>query len=223
MKKGIYLLAILFFCYNNSYSQIKENIDFQDFMKEIQIWQKNENKMNLIWWLPSNYWEITKQMNPGVSEEGFKIFEDAFQDYYLVFTLSAEIVGADFSYRSYSAIFDNLKLIDSKGRTYLPINEINLPTKTVNIMAVFKPIIEKMIGGGLGKGIQFYLFPKKDNKGSFIIDEDSQTEFAFTLFQNKFTYNLPLVSLMEDKYCPVDNKIMKGNWEYCPFHGVKLD
>jgi len=33
---------------------------------------------------------------------------------------------------------------------------------------------------------------------------------------------MPLACLMPDKYCPVDDLKMKGDWLFCPYHGVKL-
>lgn len=223
MMKILSLFLIFFSFWFNSYSQNRDDINFQDFIMELQRWEKNENKIVLVWWVPSSYWEITKKMNPDLSDSALKIFEDAFKDYYLVFALSCDIDGINFNFLSYSTIFDNIMLVDENGKKYYPINEFDVPTNTLNVMSTFEPVIKNVLGGSLGKGIRFYLFPKYNNQGKTIINENKETQFKFELFDDEFNFQLPLVSLMKDKYCPIDNATMKGNWEYCPFHGVKLD
>ena len=50
----------------------------------------------------------------------------------------------------------------------------------------------------------------------------SRGNFKVDIANESFVWKLPLVSLMEEKICPVDQQKMEGNWIFCPFHGEKL-
>ena len=76
--------------------------------------------------------------------------------------------------------------------------------------------------GKMGEGMHFYFFNIKDKDGKNIIDEYKKGKFSVLHSNKEFEYQLPLVTLLPSKKCPIDNAEMKGNWNYCPFHGVEL-
>lgn len=77
--------------------------------------------------------------------------------------------------------------------------------------------------GPYGEGMNFYLFKIHDENGNNKINASEKGFVEIIYKESSYSWTLPLPCLMPLKYCPIDNAEMKGNWEYCPFHGEKLN
>ena len=86
---------------------------------------------------------------------------------------------------------------------------------------VLKPLFVKMVGK-MGTGIEIFVFNNKDSSGNRILDAMKTGGFKVSLSGDSFNYKLPLVSLMEEKTCPIDQEKLPGNYVYCPIHGNRL-
>ncbi|MFT5055885.1 MAG: hypothetical protein ACI80H_000591 [Pseudoalteromonas distincta] len=221
MKKTI--LISMIFCSMITFGQTNEEIDQVELTKEIQIWNKKDNKMSFAFWIPQSYWRIASKDNPEVLEENIALIETTFENYILLFAADISIsANATFTYKDDSTLRSELKIIDFKGNEHFPISNDLLPPYISAIMANITPMFSQTFGQ-MGEGMHFYLFNNTDSKNRVLISEKERGDFIVKHSNNEFKWTLPLVSMMPEKYCPSDNQKMKGNWKYCPIHGVKLD
>ena len=81
----------------------------------------------------------------------------------------------------------------------------------------------KQLLGQFGEGMKVFLFKPKHKKLHQLDDVKSKNKFSLRWDSNTITWKLPFSSVLPPKICPIDKEKMKGNWDYCPFHGVKLE
>ena len=99
------------------------------------------------------------------------------------------------------------------GKKYKPLKEVS--DELTILIEALKPTFTKMLGD-YGKAIEIFVF---DNLHKNKIFPDKIGEFTIKFDDSKFNYILPLPSLIEKKMCPIDKKMLSGNWNYCPWQG----
>lgn len=77
--------------------------------------------------------------------------------------------------------------------------------------------------GQFGEGMRVFLFDAKQLNEEAPLDLTAANDFALSWGETNLKWTLPFASMLPPKYCPIDGEQMKGNWNYCPVHGVKLD
>jgi hypothetical protein len=88
------------------------------------------------------------------------------------------------------------------------------------IMAGFKPGIAGMLGS-FGQGIEIIMYPGRKD-GKLLLDPLQPGGFKYTLFDQTFTWRLPLGSLLPPLHDPKTGEEFPGNYLYNPFTGTKL-
>lgn len=221
--KYIIFSIVLLILISRTYGQISEKVSLTEYIREVQKWEKHQNNMSLSFWLPTSYWGVALQESPNSSPEVIAQIERAFQDYVVVCALDLDILyGGSMSYTSEKELRKSLSIIDGDGKKYYPLNNKDLLPETSTFISAMKPMFEGMLGK-MGSGMHFYFFKIKDKKGENIIDEYKEGHFIIKHSSREFEYKLPLTTLLPPKKCSIDNEKMKGNWNYCPIHGVKLE
>ena len=219
--KNVILLGLTFVT-SLTFGQFKDNVDQVEMITEIQKWEKDSSKMTLSFWIPNSYWRIALAGNPIGTEKTIKTIEDIFEDYVIVCAADILIDGtAAITSTPDSILRNNIRVIDRKGKKYYALAEADLSSELALMLINIKPMFAKMFGQ-MGSGMYFYAFEVKDKKGNNLIDETKEGEFVVAHSNTIFKWRLPLVSLLENKICLEDNEEMKGNWKFCPFHGVEL-
>ena len=218
MKKII--LLFIFLVSFSLFSQQKKASE--KLMLEIQQIHQNDKTMKMVWWIPTEFWQVVIEENNLGSQEQIDYIKNLLDDYMI-------LLGGDYSFNSANdgAEFkvNNVKNtfvfygIDGKKQTPLKDSEINQEGLRL-IKNSLKRIFVQMLGK-TGDGIEFFIYNNKKNKER-IINPMSRGNFKVDIANESFVWKLPLVSLMEEKICPVDQQKMEGNWIFCPFHGEKL-
>ena len=220
--KIITISILTFFISSGITAQDYSKIEVTELYKDLQIWKKEDNKMLLAWWLPSEYWSIAFEGNTSVSSEVKNQIKSAFSNY-SVFCV-ADIKYIDYnttSHKTYEDLRKTFSVIDSSRKVILAEDENKMPAETLKMGNLLKPFLSNLIGK-VGEGISIFYVKNKDAKGNKIFNPFKQNAFTVSLSGQKFQWQLPLPSLLPKKYCPTDNKEMNGSWNYCPIHGVKL-
>jgi hypothetical protein len=221
MKILVFSIFILFSV--KSFSQENKKVEMMEFIKELQIWQKDGRDMALTFWIPTSYWRIALEDSPNTSEETIQIIEEAFEDYLLVCVLQFDMSeNGIMTFKDENSIRKGLYVSDKDGKKLPLIKDKDISESTFSIIESFKPLFSKMFGQ-MGDGMHFYLFDNLDKNGYEIIDENKKGALLVHHSEYDFRFNLPLATLLPDKHCPVDNAAMKGNWDFCPFHGMELE
>jgi hypothetical protein len=217
------ILISLLLCCVTAFGQSNQEIDQMELVKELQIWIKKENKMSFSFWIPQSYWRIALKDNSAISNETISLIEETFRDYTMLCVTDMSISAKPtFIFKDEAVLRSEIRLIDFEGHEHLPIPNERLSSDIKAIMASITPVFIQMFGK-MGEGMHFYLFKNTDSKNRRLINETEKGGFTVKHSNNEFKWTLPLVSMLPEKYCPIDQGIMKGNWKYCPIHGAELD
>jgi len=221
MKK--LLMVITFLIGFSSFCQENIKVDVVDYIKEVQIWKKQGNNMSFTFWIPTSYWEIALKDSPSVSPGYVNYISSLFQDYVFICALDLEInTNATMTYTLEQDLRNSISIVDGNGMDYFPLENDQITEEVFLMSESLSPMFAQMLGQ-MGEGMHFYFFEIKDKQGNNIIDEYTKGEFTVKHSNHDFKFQLPLVCLLPPKTCPKDGAEMKGNWNYCPFHGEKLE
>lgn len=218
-----YILVIALLAYSfGSFGQYNKNVNLTDFIRDLQIWHKDDKEMALTFWIPESYWDISMKASPDVDESQIAEINAIFEGYIFICALDMELFsGGNVEYTSEKNLRRSISIVGPDGNSYLPLKDKDIPEKLQNMSQLLKPMFSKILGQ-MGAGIQFYFFEVKDLAGNELINELMQGQFTVKHSNREFVYNLPIVSLLAPKHCPEDGAEMKGNWNFCPIHGVQL-
>jgi hypothetical protein len=219
----IIISAILFIICANTFSQFTKKVDLTEYIREIQIWNKQENNMTLTFWIPSSYWRIALEDSPQVAPELINQIEKAFEDLMVVCALDLDInLDGTMTYTKEQDLRKSILILDSIGNSHFPLTDAQLSPEALAFSEAISPMFAQMLGQ-MGQGMHFYFFKIKDSNGANVINEYQKGRFTIKHSGKEFEYLLPLVTLLPSKKCPIDGAEMKGNWNFCPIHGVKLE
>jgi hypothetical protein len=201
------------------------NIDFSAFIKETQQSPSEAGYAGLVWWIPTEYWEISSQRS-GLSEETAKQRFAPLRKYTVVAVALGKVGIGTIDWFPEPDIRSNVVLRDSEGNTYPPVQKVSGDAE--GLAAVLRPVFSNILGT-MGQNIQLLFFPATDKMARPIADPMTSGGFSIVLAKlidgkdKAFEFRLPLTALSPPKYCPVGKERVQANWKYCPWHGVKLD
>lgn len=175
----------------------------------------------MVVWYPQELWEIIgKQMNG--SQQVMKVITEEMGQYMMFAVVDYHQSISGLRFKSEEEIRKSIRLYDSTGRGVLPL-EMNQMSETAReLITGMKPVLERMMGE-FGEGMQLFLFDANEIKGVTLSDLSGYGQFTLGWDKKRYTWRLPFASVLAQKKCPTDGETMKGDWKYCPIHGVKLD
>ena len=204
------------------YSQVREDIVLTDYIRDVQKWEKVDDKMSLSFWLPTSYWRVALQSSPDVPKETIDYFESILKDYTVICALDLKIgLTGDFYFTEEKYLRESIHIEDNKSKKYYPLKDKDISADALVISETIKPMFNQMLGK-MGKGMNFYFFKIHDKEGNKTINEFNEGSFKVIHSNMTFEYSLPIPSLLPPKKCPVDSELMNGTWKFCPIHGDKL-
>lgn len=200
--------------------------DTPDILRETQLAIRHPGYAGLVWWIPFEFWKKSA-MDRGVSADKVEQTFGKLRDYTVISVFGAKVSSlAAFDFFSPEDIQKNVVLRDSAGKEYSYIKDPSQDAQ--NLAAMIKPILSAAMGKA-GESMQILFFPGKTQEGALIADATRKGEFSI-VFKNLlgepesvFLWRLPLTSVSAPKYCPVGKERVNLNWEYCPWHGVRLN
>jgi len=220
MKYLLICLALVFASEMNA--QGPQSNKMSDVIREVMIMDNSDGEMSISFWIPESYWALTAEVSPDVSLEVADYIKDIMRPYIITLTANTEIaVESMFEFATEEEILKTIKLVDAEGNKYTPLEYQDIDYEARNVINSMKPVFTQMVGA-MGEGLHFFIFENADAQGNPIIDESKEGSFTIIHSGRSFRYSTPLVTLMPPQYCPKDNREMKGNWKFCPFHGVEL-
>jgi hypothetical protein len=192
--------------------------DVQKLVQETQRTKHESSELVMVWWIPTEFWSLTLQNQPGMSEQQRSAFTKVLQDYTL-FAVIASDTGAfgGLTPRGRSTILENIKF-EVGSHVVPPLSASEISADATNFMLMMRPIMASMLGQ-LGESMEFVFYP---NTGKSLINADKEGSFAFTAFGEKHEWRLPLGSLLPEKIDPATGEKFPGNFRYNPFTGSKL-
>lgn len=203
-----------------SAGQYQKPTNTSDFVMECMKTSGELPDKQMALWFPYNFWQIIgEQMN--ITSDAVQDIADEMSNYMMFAVVDYHVSNSGVTFKSDEEIRKSIKLYDSSKKVYAPINDKDISPTAKMLLQNFQPVMSQMLGQ-FGAGMRVFLFDAKKKNGRPIIDIATVNNFTLSWEQISIRWTLPFSSALPPKYCPVDGEQMKGNWNYCPVHGVKL-
>lgn len=202
--------------------EAQPKVNVADLILETQQQSMESEKVSIVWWIPLDFWRVNLEADPSVTDQQAKEFLGVLEPYLVVVVVDSKIGplgGATFT--AEQTLRSRLQVIDSRGRSYLPLADEKISADAKNFTQMMRPLLASSMGQ-LGENMVFFLFPARDDAGKAIADPLGEDDFEIRLGEERYSWRLPLGSLMPPKVCPDDGEVLNGAWSYCPWHGTKL-
>ncbi len=206
------------------------DVDANALTTEGQVMGGGADNVDLAWWIPTEFWEISVRGNPAADEFQANQLIDTLRPYSVIAIVQADVspFGA-FSFFGEDAISNGMLIeyIDKDGkRTIIPHNKEATPDVVI-LLNQMVPILAAAMGN---LGENFYFFPLPDfdadenrlispyEKGTVRVTLDTRDNIEKTVLE----IDLPLDSLHVPRLCP-NGKPAHVSWRFCPWSGKKLN
>lgn len=215
------LLLVSFVFITAGFGQKLKPTSTNDFVMEcMKVNGEGANKQ-MVLWLPYNFWEIVgEQMK--VTPEFVENIVNQLKNYTLFCVVDYTTTSTGLIFKTEEQMRKTFKLTDSSGNVLAPLEEKDISEDVKHLLKNLEPITAQMLGQ-FGEGMKIFLFKATKSQGQPVIDVSTKNTFTLSWDKCSLTWKLPFASVLPPKRCPVDNETMKGNWNYCPEHGVKLN
>lgn len=216
-----FLLPIFALIFLSSSAQDFSKVNTNEFITECVKQGGETPHSQAVIWFPYEYWILVGEKF-NFSSELVKQITDEMNQYMMFAVVDYTISNTQPTFKSEDEIRKSIKLYDSSGNIYLPVNENDLSPLASQVLEKIKPVMSQMLGQ-FGDGMRLFLFDARLVDGKPPYNVAKSNHFTLSWDQTNLKWILPFASILPPKYCPVDNEKMQGNWNYCPVHGVKLD
>jgi len=199
--------------------------DDPEVLRETQIAVDAHNHLALVWWVPFEFWAYSAKKrgnDPEKTRQNLK----ALKDYTVVGVFAANVSAlGSFDYVTPADLQKKLFIRDSDGQEYAALTDISGDAK--NLADLIRPMLGNAMGRA-GENFAMLFFPAKTKTGKLIADEGTKGSFTVVLkdvlgeTETDFAWHTPLTSFSEPRYCPAGKERVHADWDYCPWHGVKL-
>ncbi len=201
---------------------IPSTVDINALIEETQIVSDNPDLMDLVWWLPPVFWAASLAGDQTTGADELEEIENVVAPYTMVAASQGRIGPfGGVAWLEPDVLRSTIVLIDSRGVEYKPLADTDVSPDARNLTAMMSPILAS-VAGPIGANLNFFFFPATDQSGRMIADPASTGSLSIRIASETYDWQLPLGSVLPPKECPVDQVRMKGNWDYCPYHGDKL-
>lgn len=180
----------------------------------------------MVWWIPFEFW-VNSAVKNGTSPEQARKELGALQQYTMVGVLLGKVSAlGSIEYVAPADLQKKIVIRDSDGQDYPAVAELTGDAKS--LADVMKPMLANAMGRA-GENFAMIFYPAKRKNGKAIADANSKGQFSVVLKEiggdpeTVFFWRTPLTSLSPPRYCPVGKERVHADWDYCPWHGVKLE
>jgi len=205
-------------------------VDTDELTKETQVSRGGDDEMNLVWWIPHEFWQATMGSDESMSDAETQMMLDELSDYCIFGVVRAHIGEyGSFDFVDEADVLSNLTIwhLDADGeRTILSLSE-NVSDGAAALLGALKPILAAAMGP-LGNHFHLFVFDDVDEDGNRIISpyEDGEVWVALTsvgqLGTVKMKIATPLNSLFVPPVCDDCGELMNITWNFCPWCGAEL-
>ncbi len=206
-----------------------DQIDVNAVTEEGQIIAGGDNQLDLIWWIPLEFWQASMGANEAVPDFQAKMITDTLRPYSVLAVVQADIsdFGA-FSFYGEDAISDNLLIeyFNEAGDRTVVSHTAEVSPDVVLMLNQMVPVLAAAMGN-MGENFYFFPLPDEAAKEIRLISPYEKGKIRVTLGARKdaeksvLEFELPFDSLHVPRMCP-NGKAAHISWDYCPWSGKKL-
>lgn len=195
-----------------------DKLSSDDLVEETQLSIRGEENMGVIWWMPVEFW---------MAGGGFTSQQlEPLRDYTMIAVMVGRTGPFGVSFIPPQKVKSSVILRDMAGKDHLPLEKVG--NEAEMLTQIMKPLFTNLLGQ-MGSNIEMIFFPGKGKDGKPLIDPAVKGSFSVVLKDlvepgdSVYTFELPLDSLFVPKVCPQGKEQVKRKWNYCPWHGNKLN
>lgn len=202
-------------------------VDTNTLATDLQAMDAADRKLDLIWWIPVEFWEATFRQNQDLPEAQADEILGILRNHSVLAVVQADIstIGA-FHFFEKDAVMSGLKIetIDADGKIQT-ISHTEPSDPDLRLMLdQLKPILSQAMGN-LGQNLYFLPLPAFDDDGERMPSPYESGLVRVTLQRGETSstleLGLPADSLFVPRLCP-NGKPAHVSWAYCPWSGKKL-
>jgi hypothetical protein len=182
--------------------------------------------MNLVWWIPTEFWSATLLSNKDLPPEASKEVIDKLKPYAILAVVRGDITNAKFYDKATVQANLTVTYKDAKGKTFV-LKPIENPNDTVTqLINQIKPMLTAAMGK-TGLNMHFYVFDDQA-AGQRIVPLTEHGQLIVELKPlpkedgGTIAFDLPLDSLFQPRLCANCGHKANVSWLYCPYCGKEL-
>ena len=220
------LLSLAPFAHAIDRKEITE-IDLNALTIEGQVMTGGASDLALVWWIPSEFWEVSMRQEAMVSDEQVEQVMGVLRNHSVLAVVQANVspFGA-FEFFEKDQIMEGLKveIVRANGDVET-ISHTQPSDPDLRIMLdQMRPILAQAMGS-LGQNFYFFPLPDVDEDGDRLVSPYETGVIRVGLVNNDVPataeLSLPLDSLFVPRLCP-NGKPAHVSWNFCPWSGKKL-
>jgi hypothetical protein len=197
-------------------------MDISAILHDTQKTKLENQQVTIVWWIPELFWKTSFANSGTLSDAQREKFLSVMRPYLLVAVMHGDIgVFGATTYEDEKVTRRRLTVVDQDGNSHKPIATADYSPDLDSFLAMMKPVLAQSMGR-MGQNLNFYVFDAKNEKGLPIANPTQEGKFSVMLGEDKFTWRLPLGSLLPPKICPKCGDSMSGSFKFCPFDGTPL-
>ena len=200
---------------------VAEGPDLQQLIQETQRVQQENGVLRLVWWIPTEFWEISLAEDSSITQEQKEAVLQALDDFLMVAVVDGKFSALGTLTGAPKSEIIKKVTVDVGGRTLKPIAEGDFSGDARIFFDTMKPMLASMMGQ-LGEGMEFIAFEGRDAEKQRYADPKGTGSIKVRIDADEYTFRLPLGSLMPPMYDPSTGEEFPGNYKYSPFTGKSL-
>lgn len=227
-------IAILFLLASSSLHAVERklitDVNVTDLTIETQVASNDVDSFDVVWWIPTEFWEASMRQNPTVAPAQADMILGILKRYAVVGVVQGNIspFGA-FTFMDRDTVREGLAVtyVADDG-SITPISHRVVDDPDLRLMLdQMKPILAAAMGN-MGESFFFFPLPDTDDDGNRLVSPYEKGVLQFQIAAREgqpsrtFEITLPVDSLFEPRICP-NGKPAHVSWNYCPWNGEKLD
>ena len=198
-----------------------QDIDSIKLTQETQQLRQDQNQIDMVWWIPNEFWEASFKANPVITPEQQEEFIKVV-DQYSIFCVMEGTIGAFGGITGTPKEELQAKVsLKVSGTKLSLLDDSELSPDAQNFLQMMKPMLAGMLGQ-MGQSMEFIVFKGNNKDGAKHLNPKSKGSFTLILGEKEFKWRLPLASLLPPKFDPDTSDEFPGNYIYNPFTGKKL-
>jgi hypothetical protein len=221
MKRTVFLFAAMM-AMLVGFPVYGQKIDQGKFTQELQRTKNDKDSFQMVWWIPTEFWQASFENVPSMTEEQKDKFYETVNPYIVICVADVKTtMFGNFLPCPKEEILSHLSVKVNGGKALKPLQESEISGDAKNLFAMMKPVLANGLGQ-FGKGMEFVCFDGLDADGNRLLDPKGDGKLTVKLNDSVYKWRLPLGSLLPPKYDSQTGDEFPGNFLYSPFTGAKL-
>lgn len=197
-----------------------KEVDLDAMLDETQFASDNEDYIDLIWWIPMEYWKAVYAQDSSIPQDEADEMISILKNYDIVAAVRGKIgYFGGVTFQDEASIREQL-VFKYDDIIYDSLDNDDLDADLKSFIDIMRPMFSNMMGD-MGENLYFVVYQDGASKRA-IIDPYGDKNLTLTLNDFSDSLQFPLSSLLQPKKCPRDGALFNGKWLYCPHHGDAL-